>query len=68
MAINIIDMINAKKYLPKKFLKFKLSFFNNALINLTDTYTAKKDKNKYINILTIAIGKTNKMAPKTPFI
>ena len=68
MVINVKLIKNAKKYLPKKFLKFKLSFFNNALINLTDTYTAKKDKNTYINILTMAIGKTNKMDPKTPFI
>lgn len=37
MIIMIIDIINANKYLPKKLLKFKLSFLSNAFKNFTDT-------------------------------
>ena len=54
--IKNIDTINDNKYLPKNFLKFKLSFFINALKNLMDALTAKIEKNIYIKILIIKHG------------
>ena len=59
-------IINANKYLPKKLLKFKLSFLNKAFRNLTDALAIKKDKKIYIKILVIIIGNTYKNIPIPP--
>ena len=58
--IRIILIINIKIYLPKKFLKSKLLFLNNAFKNFTEALIAKKLKYKYIIMFNITAGKTYK--------
>ena len=67
MPINNKEHKNANKYLPKKLLKFKLSFLNNAFKNFMDALRAKNDINMYINVLIIRQGATYKTLAKTPF-
>lgn len=67
IPINNKEHKNANKYLPKKLLKFKLSFLNNAFRNFIDALRAKNDIKIYINVLIIRQGATYKMLAKTPF-
>ena len=66
--MHINDNINDNKYFPKKLLKFNLSFFINEFRNLTETWTAKKLINKYMNILSITTGNIYRKDANTPFI
>lgn len=67
MLIKINEVKKANRYLPRKLLKFKLSFLNSAFKNFIAALRAKNDMNMYIRVLITRQGATYKTLAKTPF-